>query len=393
VRALLAFGLAFSLLALAPAHARGANGNDAVTSSGASEDATPVLRASVVIVSRDSEHQELAALLDELLRRQAIVSELSHAARFDSDALFLEPTDGSGVLVFVVIEPRGARLYFRGPGGERFLLRKLVLPSGLDAVGKELIAHVVESATLALLRSTEGLSREQASAELTREVEASSDASETTRADENAKAATPQKAKPLHEPALRAPPSSGTILPAFELAFGARYGAFWAGSGFGFSHGPGAELSVAHRVNRFWLVRVRVLGERHFSQTLSSAELEASVRSTPLRGGVDLGFAPNAAHRFFLAAAAGADLVHVVPGPSVAEDIVLGSASTRAVPVLRFELRYELVFGHVALAAAGFVDASLVETRYELAESGTRRPLNAPLQARPGAALAVTWSP
>jgi hypothetical protein len=85
--------------------------------------------------------------------------------------------------------------------------------------------------------------------------------------------------------------------------------------------------------------------------------------------------------------------VNVVPGPSVAQDIVLSSASTRPVPVLRFELRYELVFGHIALAAAGFIDASLVETRYELAESGARRPLDAPLPARPGAALAVTWSP
>jgi hypothetical protein len=392
VRAFPAFGLVFAALVLLPFPARGASEDSSVTNNDAAKSAAPAaMRASVVIVSRDSEHQELAALLDELLKRQETVSEFSHTTRFDSDALFLEPADGARVVVFIVVEAGNARLYFRGPGGQRFLLRKLVLPNGLDAVGKELIGHVVESAALALLRSTEGLSREQATAELTREAEASANGSELPRAAERPTPIAPRK--PEKAPDFERPAAPGSASPALELAFGARYGAFWSGSALGLSHGPGAELSLAHRTSGLWRVRVRVLGERHFAQTLSTAELEARVRSTPLRGGVDLGAAPSAPHRFFFAAATGADLVNVVPGPRVAPDVALSADSTRAVPALRFEVRYELAFAHVALAAAGFIDASLVETRYELAESGTRRTLGTPLKTRPGAALAVTLSP
>jgi len=52
-----------------------------------------------------------------------------------------------------------ARLYFRAPDGKGFLVRDVPLGSGLDALGRESIAQVVEASLVSLLHSGAGLSR------------------------------------------------------------------------------------------------------------------------------------------------------------------------------------------------------------------------------------------
>lgn len=85
--------------------------------------------------------------------------------------------------------------------------------------------------------------------------------------------------------------------------------------------------------------------------------------------------------------AAGADVLRLEPERGKASDIVLAPASTDIVPVLRFGLCYELVFSRLTFAAGPFLDASLVDTHYDLLEGSQRRRVTSPWLVQPGGAL------
>jgi hypothetical protein len=196
----------------------------ALGSRDASGDETAASRATIVLVGDTDAGDELVLLLRELLGRQGVDCEFSDMPRFDPDALFAEDDSTAKVRVFVrLVDPKRARLYFRGPSGERFLLRTIALPSGLDEVGRELVGQVVESSVVTLLRSSSGLSREEASAEVARE----SDASEPPPPRE-----TPPPAKP-QKPRERAVAFSAML----------RYAAEWFGPDLELAHGPGLDAS------------------------------------------------------------------------------------------------------------------------------------------------------
>ena len=118
-------------------------------------------RALVVLVGEAAKSDKLTAVLSELLERERVALEFERKSRFRPSALLASSGGDSRVWVFISSTKRVAKLYFRGPFGNRFLLRKLELQNGLDEVGRELIAQVVETSILTLLRSEAGLSREQ----------------------------------------------------------------------------------------------------------------------------------------------------------------------------------------------------------------------------------------
>ncbi|HVU00158.1 MAG TPA: hypothetical protein VHE30_00350, partial [Polyangiaceae bacterium] len=125
-----------------------------------------------MFVGAAADTEDLRAVLRELLERSGVHPEFESRDRFRSSALLAtEPSDARVWVFLQLTGPRRAKLYFRGPLGERFLLRTLNLRRGMDEVGRELVGQVVETSTVALLRSEGGMSREEAKAGLSAEGE------------------------------------------------------------------------------------------------------------------------------------------------------------------------------------------------------------------------------
>jgi len=337
--------------------------------------------ASLVLVGEGTQ-AELGALLFELLGRQGVTAELSRVERFDRALLFDAPAEGDRVDVFIVLGKGGARLYFRGPGGERFLLRKLALPNGLDAVGKEAIGQVVESSTLALLRSSEaGVDRAQASAEVERD--AKDDAALAAAASTPVEPVAAAPAPTATSPATPAPKHAASY--AFEVL--ARYSLLYAGPDIGVLHGPGIALGFTRRTN--FQLSLRALVERRFDRDIHADGFTAGMAVTSLRGSAGIGLVFGGIHTVALSLGAGVDFVAVSPEPSSDPTLTLAEAGTHHVPLLRPEIGYELTLGALALAAGAFADVSLYDTHYDVAENGTVTRAAEPWAVRPGAGVSV----
>ncbi|HEX6275263.1 MAG TPA: hypothetical protein VFZ53_19620, partial [Polyangiaceae bacterium] len=91
------------------------------------DDETRAPAAKLVLIGAAAADPELPLLFRELLERQGVAVAVARAERFDPDELF-ESDIGSEIRVFVVLgESKQARLWFRGPNGEKYLLRKVTL--------------------------------------------------------------------------------------------------------------------------------------------------------------------------------------------------------------------------------------------------------------------------
>jgi len=253
-------------------------------------------------------------------------------------------------------------------------VRRLTLPSGLDAVGRELVGQVVESSTGALLDSSQGVSREQASREIAHD---DSDAERVSQPP-----ATPKPARPrAPEPPERAPAS-------WEPHVAARYALAWLGADLGARHGPGVALGI-RRVGSV-LTGLEVSGERSFEQTFTIPGLEGRVQASTLGLMGEVGLSLGQDGRLVLGAGPRLELtaMHVA---TTTPDITPAASKIHAGAVLRFALGYEWVFGHVALGAAALGDVAFERTHYDLVleSSGPRRIAEAP-SWRPGAAVSVS---
>jgi hypothetical protein len=324
--------------------------------------------ATIVLVGEYAGMPELAATLVELLERQNVEAHVVRSLRFQPGQVISGGEKDQNAWAFVVLEPPAlARLYFRGPHAERYLLRNLPLRDGLDEYGRELIAQVVESSVSALLHSTAGITREQASAEIDRPLE-------VPRTE-------PVSAAPQTPPAAQKP-SEWRAWTALRYAFE------WSGGDLGAAHGPGLEVGV-----EWSALRTRLIAERAFAQTLASPELTASLQTTALRFAVDTYWPKLAAHALVIGLGAGIDILDARPTAASDPLLTLAPGHSHAVPVVRAEVGYQLHQGPWRLLAFGFVDASLLHTHYDLDRAGSEVRLATPWPMRPGAGLVFGWSP
>jgi hypothetical protein len=362
-----------------PREAEGAQG-DATGVSSAGGNAAEPDRAHVVLVGEAGRGDELTAVLSELLTRQAVAPEFERRERFRADALLAEGTGDFRVWVFVMLPgPHDARLYFRGPHGNRFLLRELSLKNGLDELGRELIAQVVETSTVALLRSEAGLSREEASRDLSLQGQSSIPLDDAATAPSPAPSSSAEVSQSEKSAAARREPSPLSV----EIA--ARFAPKWTGSDLAVDTGLGAETGLAYRLSPALFVRVRLVFEYGLGQSIEAASVTADVRTIALRAGVDVG-TRSGPHGFAAGASAGADVTRVEPhtsGPSLA----LSPPFTDTVPVMRLEARYELTLGAFRATAGVFADVSLKDTHYDVRIGDEVTPVAEPWAVRPGLAI------
>ena len=330
--------------------------------------------ASIVLVGEMGENEELRELLVEFLERKAVQSRFVRQPEFRRQELLAASKDDS-VHVFVVPAAGRARLYFRGPDGQRFLLREVELRNGLDEVGRELIGQIVESSVDALLHSAAGITREEVQSELEKQ------------APEPAPApAAPERS----EPTERALPAAIAPRSELEAWCALRYAAEFAGDP-GLGHGPGLELGIGAR--RGLLLRGRVFGERWFPQSVQGNTIGADIVATRARLALDLGFELGSAATLILSLGAGADLVRVEPGRARDPSVVPAATSESAVPAARGELRLEFGGDVWQLAFAVSADSSLADTHYDVTAGSTVQRVAEEWAVRPGTAVAIGWRP
>jgi hypothetical protein len=370
-----------------------------MTARAASPEAAPTgATAVVVLVGATAQTANLADLLTDLLGRKDITVRFVYQPTFRAADL-LAPGDGRERSVSVFIEvpsDRVARLSFRGPRAARFLLRELGLRNGLDDVGREAVAQVVDSSLAVLLSfSSEGISRDEVRAALASGpspppapgtvVDLGARLSPSAR--HSAPAATVAAVRATDAPLADRPTGTGGVWRGWLAP---RYSVAYAGSELGAAHGPGAEAALERAGTRL-LMRARLVAERRFTQVITSPTIDADVHDDSGRLLAEVGWAPDARQAISLGLGFGVDMTSVQPGAARAPDVTPAAATTHVVPVTRGELRYEIGGAAWRVAATLFADLSLFDTHYDLDRAGVPQRLATPWPVRPGAAVVVGW--
>jgi hypothetical protein len=326
-------------------------------------------RAVLVIVTSGEPAQELEDLLSELLGRDGVVLAIERRSAFNPREVVSPGSAGLDVRVFIDLrDPSLVRLYFRSPDGERFLVRNLVLASGIDDLGREQLGQVVESSTLTLLHSQAGLSREQAESAI------------AAARSEPVQVPPPTKPRPA-EPAQGAPVAKRSV---FHADVALRYAFEAQGDAISVRHGPGLELAVGQST-----FGVRVTIEHGFKQSVHVPEFRATEQVESARLAAELGARLAARQRASLALGGGIDVAHFEPGAPQAPDVTPADPHTHVAPILRAELRYELALAPLTLSAAAFTDIACEKTHYDVLEDGSVHRVASLNTLRPGGALAL----
>lgn len=324
----------------------------------------PTERAEIVLIGEVDESQALRSVVRELLEREGIAPTFASASRFEPEALLAAPDSDRRVHVYIAEPtPLLAKLYLRGPLGQRFLLRELALRGGLDEIGCESIAQVVAASAQVLLRTDRGLDRAAAQAGLR----------------EQAIAPSPPPPPVALAPVAAKPPARSLRL-GYELAARGFWG--WTGAALRSRFGGGLELALSERFSSKLLLRQRLSLEQAAKQTLSDENLGADVRTSLLRLGLDLG-RTRGPHAVMFGVGAGVDLVHIRPKGARDESWQLADAGVDVLPVLRAELRYEWTYKNLLLGCAASADVSLANNHYQVKEGTTLQTIARPWPVTP----------
>jgi hypothetical protein len=354
----------------------------------ASESGTAPPIAIVHLIGQAGESADLAALLRELLGHKQIAADVISEPRFEPDQL-TDPAALHTLIAFVVMDDANrARLYFRAPSGERFLLRELPLPSGLDALGREAVGQVVESSVEILVRSTTtGMDRTQIREELARE-----------RGEPTELSPPPMRSDvPPWRADLRPRPHPSVRHDRWRLWLALRYAGAWSGPQLGPVHGPGAELGFMRAVpsggsNRLSFGPTAIV-ERTFPQELRASTLDAQIDAIGTRLLVGLDWRQGALHSLSARAGAGADFVRARPTVARDPSVTPAAGSSKVLPVARVEVGDAIGDRLWRVGVTLFVDVALERTDYELQTPSGSLVLAAPWAARPGIALAFGFNP
>ena len=289
-------------------------------------------------------------------------------------------------------------------------MRDVVLPSGLDAVGRELIAQIVDASVVALLHSEVGISRAQVKAEVD---SVSVNAGETEPAPSAAQPSSPPKPTPDSKAEAsstvraggprptpsaaqpRSPPKPGPTREHTPLVaegwLGLQYSADLSGSALGVQHGPGLELGVGLRGRAF--IRTRLLLERDFPVTLQAGPIDARVATERWRTLVDGGVPWGRNRAFALSIGAGQDSSRIEPTASRSDSVLPAGSSRKSPFVLHSEARMEAGLSAFELVLALGVDIPLVRTPYDVDRGSAAKQQAVPWAVRPAAALSFAWRP
>ncbi len=261
-------------------------------------------------------------------------------------------------------------IYFADKGGERFLVRELSLPQGLDELGKEALGQIIESSFEALL--------EQGGSALNRA---------------QLRSAFEEREEPAPSPSPASGPPEPVLYSAKQRP-SAGVGAFYAMRAFTSSsvtHGPGAIVrgELPWQSTRFslWFSAAYELPQDFSDQVIGlrlstiSLRIGAGLRRRvvpPLWLGARLGI--------------GSDFVDVEPHALLPEQTTTTISRLSRVDVggIAVDASYE-VAPQINVALAAFADIDFVPRHYDVMLNGTTQAFLEPWRVKPGVALAVIF--
>lgn len=309
------------------------------------------------------------------------------------DALGDSPNIGQQVFVELVSAER-ARLVLSDERRGRYLLRDVPLPNGLDEVGRETLAQVIESSLVALQGQAKVLSREELNQLLTGEAafgpseSAASAEAPSKDAERPASEKSPGSA-PAPPKATRGPAPSAQERWRIQLA--GAYSTHWSGRELGLLHGPALRLEWERWLGAESSWFAAATGELRWAQSYESSLVDVVVasRAAWLTGGIKHTWRGEL--RLLAGVGLGVDWADIQP-----RDVEGGLS--RVLPEtsdttlwLRAEVGLERRFGSIQLALALLTDVSTVDTHYDVRRAGRAERLVTPWRVRPGVRVALGW--
>jgi hypothetical protein len=349
----------------------------------------------IVEVGHAEDWRELERVLREFLLPHRLNPTFeSRATLTRLDALGESASAGPRVFVELVSAER-ARLVLSDERRGRYLLRDVPLPNGLDEVGRETLAQVIESSLVALQGQAKALSREELNRLLTGEAAFGPSQSPPNAAIPEQDAALPVLDAPPVAPAPAAlkathePAPSGPNRSRIQLA--GAYTAHWSGPELGLLHGPALRLEWESALGAESSWFAAATGELRWDQRYQSALVDVDVasRAAWLTGGIEHTWRGQL--RWLAGVGVGIDWAVIQPRyVEGGLSRVLPETSDTAV-WLRAELGVERRFGSVHLALSLLTDVSSLDTHYDVRRAGRAQRLVTPWRVRPGVRVAVGW--
>lgn len=321
-------------------------------------DPTSVARraADVVLVGAAATSPKLSALIDELLRAADVVPQFHRVAGMDRTDLLdaaAHPSSGRARVWVTLAGPDQALLLFAGPSRERYLVRRVPLRSGLDELGRERIAQVIQSSTLALLRGRAGMTRAQMRVAVAQVGDAGK----------------PDPATQKPAPGVSAE-SQGTRSrrSLAEPRLGLGYAAAWTGDALGVRHGPLASLGL-DRIGGTPLTVALVL-EGSFIQEYSTDDVGVRTQTSVVRLLLGGQWPLGGSLGFFGAIGGALDVTRVSPFASSERTVSLRSDQTCVVPAAHVQAGIEVEVGSFLLGTGPRVDLYPSDIHYDLMRGG-----------------------
>jgi len=259
--------------------------------------------------------------------------------------------------------PSRMRIYFSNWNAERFLLREVPLPEGLNELALETVGQVIASALSALLNDVHaGMSR----AEITSALQ-------------------PDTVKPEPEPE----PAPGPRLTS-------TWSLFYAMQTFApeqsIEHGPGLLATLGPRVDG-WRPGIWISAQYQLPETIDTGLIGVRLDTVALRAGLEVARPLGSRVSLSLRAGLGGDVIHIAPRKGSSdppttlspERFSWGYAGQVA---LATSVRLDAGF---ALCAALIADADLDTRHYDVMVGGVAMRAVSPWRVRPGAMAGVTW--
>ena len=249
---------------------------------------------------------------------------------------------------------------------ERFLVRDIPLPDGLNEVALETVAQVIESSVAALLAGAPvGMTREEMATELR---------------------------PPPPPPIADLPPPAASLEARWEPRIGAFYAAQAFASEVPVEHGPGLLVHL-DRAHERWIAGAWVSAQYQLPERVQSPLAGARLDTLALRGGAEV--ARSLGERWAVGAriGGGVDAVHIAPRSG-------SSATSATLTADRFSWTYALHLAlvatvrasrHVALSVAAVVDLDVNERHYDVSVDGALTRVATTWPVRPGVLVELAW--
>jgi hypothetical protein len=344
---------------------------------GARENTLPSV--TLAVVGDPGDAAAVDARVVSWFHEQGTPTRSSRQPAVDAGAVF-SPTGEPGVRIWILLKlPALVRVFFavEEPANRplRYLVRDVALDGGLDELGLEQVAQVVNLSALALWAGNLESSRQEVETGLG--------------------VVAPLESSPVGTagPSTPSAPSAPSKDPGADwrarVTVGVEYAARLAGPE-GLVHGPGANMGVLFRHRPF------EIGPRFHAQLILPREVTHSGVALELHGaalGLGLAAARQTAERVWATGEVGTGLDLVEYEATSFGDASLRASATRPElrPLAYASLGVRADLGAVSITGAVLLAVQFLHTHYDISDRSERSELFGPWVVQPGLTTSVIW--